>query len=138
MTGYKSLYFTDISEIKDIKQPIQREKTVQFFTNGSFGLFETKEISLSVTPNRDAYDVEINSVFVTAEEMNAKFNQIKHERYVCVLKDNNNNYVLIGSKEEPLRFEFSFTGEDKPDKRKYYAVKFYQTTTEPPNITFLN
>ena len=55
MVGYKSLYFTDIREINEIKHVLFGDKNVQFFVNGSFGLFETLEISLSITPNDDAF-----------------------------------------------------------------------------------
>lgn len=80
-----------------------------------------------------AYDTEITgTLLATSTTINRTLEWMKSRRNIAKVKDNNGIYWIVGTKEQPLRFEYSHINEGRADGKTAYELRLYATTEEPP------
>lgn len=84
--------------------------------------------------NSNAGDYHENSLemFVPGDELSWRqmFQDMRQMGFLLMREDNNGNFKLLGSLEEPIRFRYRFRSGDKSTDLRGYEVEFYSESID--------
>ena len=130
--GYLKIWAASVDEVDSVDTITQNQRSVSFAAGKAFGEIYAKNILLSDVYADGAYQLEINcDFFGIPDVVESRLWYMSFHRFIVKLQDRNGQLWLAGSKDEPLRFEFTRTEDADVTGAKKYEFRFFRTGTEP-------
>ncbi len=130
--GFYKIWAAEVDEVESVDTISQSQRSVSFAAGKGFGEIDAKNISLSDVYANGAYQLEINCDFFGIPDMvESRLRGMASNRFIVKVQDHNGQLWLAGSKDEPLRFEFTRTEDADVAGAKKYEFRFLRTGTEP-------
>lgn len=129
--GYKSLYIADIQNVLSINILSNNRRSI--ILKEGFGYIQLigYNITVNTEADKDAFTHNITCNIRTSDAIDEILHKLTKKRFIVKVIDNNNVFHIIGSLDEPLRFNFNTIGPFDPSDDKNYYIQLSGTTTEP-------
>jgi len=131
VAGFYKLWLCTDDEVQSIDTIDYKTKSVQFLPAKDWGLVECNKIELSNKFASGIYDLTLTCNYnATPSIADTRLNNMCRQKFIARLKDKNGKFWLLGSKEEPLNFEYEHVGTPKGDGEHTYKIRLFRKTTQ--------